>query len=155
MSPARLKPCCANWANLLRWINDMSRRVCIRCVEGTSVMSQYHVAFYKDVLNPYGIPFRCLQAEIEVVDAPSSDEAAVAAERDFERSRQIPDWKIYADEFEVGSGSRVLQPQCKCCGTSMLLIRIEPYPTRGEGFALRTFQCPACDAFEQIDSPRT
>jgi hypothetical protein len=46
-------------------------------------MTQYHVSFYKDLLSPYGIPFRCLQTEIRVDDAPISDEAAVTAEREF------------------------------------------------------------------------
>lgn len=68
-------------------------------------MVQYNVSFYKDLLSPYGIPFRCLQAEIRV-EALTFDEAAVTAEREFERCRQIPDWKICADDFEVESEPR-------------------------------------------------
>jgi hypothetical protein len=117
-------------------------------------MAQYQVSFYKGLLNPYGIPFRCLQAEIQVADAPTSDDAVVAAEHELERSRHISDWKLCADEFEVGLGSRVLQPHCRCCGTSMLLIRREPHSSRGEAFELRTFQCPVCNMFEQVDSPK-
>jgi hypothetical protein len=113
-------------------------------------MAQYHVSFYKDVLSPYGIPFRCLQAEIQVDDAPTSDEAAVTAEREFERRRQISDWRICADDFEVEPEPRVLQPQCQFCGTSMLLIRREPHPAPGEESELRIFQCPACYTLVQV-----
>jgi hypothetical protein len=73
-------------------------------------MAQYQVSFYKGLLNPNGIPFRCLQAEIQVADAPTSDDAVVAAEHELERSRHISDWKLCADEFEVGLGSSSSAP---------------------------------------------
>jgi hypothetical protein len=66
-------------------------------------MTQYHVSFYKDLLSSYGTPFRCLQAEIQVDDALTSDEAAIKAECEFERLWQIPHWKIRADNFVVES----------------------------------------------------
>ena len=115
-------------------------------------MAQYHVSFYKDLLSPYGTPFRCLQAEIQVADAPTSQDAALTAEREFERSRQIPNWKLCADDFEVGSEPHVLHPQCRSCGTSMRLIRREPHPSLGEASELRTFRCPACQTLADIDS---
>ena len=116
-------------------------------------MTQYHVSFYKDLLSPYGIPFRCLQAEIPADNAQTSQDAVLAAERVFERCRQIPNWKLCADDFEVASEPHVLHPQCRSCGTSMLLIRREPHPTLGEVFELRTFRCPACEMLVQIDRP--
>jgi hypothetical protein len=64
-------------------------------------MAQYEVAFYKTLLSPYGMPWRCLQGEITVAEASTPDDAVVSAEREFERSRKIPNWTLCADFFEV------------------------------------------------------
>ena len=64
-------------------------------------MSHFHVAFYKELLNSAGIPLRCLQADIDVPDAPDASAAVSAAKREFERVRDIPDWKIHADFLET------------------------------------------------------
>jgi hypothetical protein len=116
-------------------------------------MSQYQVSFYKMLLSPYGIPFRCLQAAIPIANAPTRSEAALAAERKFECSQGIPDWRLCADFFEVRPISRVLQPQCNSCGTSMLLVRREPHPALGDEFELRSFECATCHTFAQVDYP--
>jgi hypothetical protein len=64
-------------------------------------MAQYELAFYKTLLSPYGMPWRCLQGEITVAEASTPDDAVVSAEREFERSRKIPNWTLCADFFEV------------------------------------------------------
>ncbi len=69
-------------------------------------MAEYQVSFYKTLLSPHGMPSSCVQAEIRVADAPTPADAAVVAEREFARSRGIPDWRLCADVFEVRPASR-------------------------------------------------
>ncbi len=111
-------------------------------------MSQFQVSFYKTLRSSCGTPFRCIQATIPVADAPTPGDAALTAQREFERVLRIPDWKLHGDFFEVQLGSRVLHPR-----TSMLLIRREPNPALGDEFERRTFECPACGTLVEVDSP--
>ena len=64
-------------------------------------MTTYRIAFYKTLLNAEGMPFKCMQGKIAVPGAASPLEAATAAEREFERSRNICNWKLHADYLEI------------------------------------------------------
>ena len=64
-------------------------------------MTAYRVRFFKRLVNSQGMPFRALQREIEIVGVKTALEAEVIAEREFERVRQIPDWRFHADSVET------------------------------------------------------
>jgi hypothetical protein len=65
------------------------------------VMTGHRVRFFKHLLNSQGMPFRALQREIVITGAKTALEAEVIAEREFERVRQIPDWRFHADSVET------------------------------------------------------
>jgi len=71
-------------------------------------MSVYLVTFLKNILSSDGHQFKCLQQEIAIRRAKSIDRAVEAAERRFERIRDVPDWKLHADTLELEiDGDRV------------------------------------------------
>jgi hypothetical protein len=68
---------------------------------GVHTMTAYRVRFFKRLVNSQGLPFKTLQREIEIVGANTALEAEGLAEREFERLRKIPDWRIHADSLET------------------------------------------------------
>lgn len=64
-------------------------------------MDCYRVTFFKHLLSSDGHPFKCVQRAIEIRRAKNADRAIAAAERRYERLHRVPDWKLYADCFEV------------------------------------------------------
>lgn len=67
-------------------------------------MTLYKVRFFKNLVNSDGHPFGCLQRTIEIRRARSAARAVRAAERRYARLHRVPDWKLYADTFEVEIG---------------------------------------------------
>jgi hypothetical protein len=68
-----------------------------------TVMSTYHVSFFKNLLSSDGHPFKCLQRRIDVSDAESVAQAAGSASRSFEAVCGCP-WKLHADSMEISAG---------------------------------------------------
>jgi hypothetical protein len=66
-------------------------------------MSCYRVRFFKRLVNSQGRPFKTLQGSFELIEANSTTDAVVIAERQFERLRGVPDWRLYADTVETES----------------------------------------------------
>jgi hypothetical protein len=64
-------------------------------------MSCYRVRFFKRLVNSQGRLFKTLEGSFELIEANSSAHAVVIAERQFERIRGIPDWRLYADTVET------------------------------------------------------
>jgi hypothetical protein len=62
---------------------------------------QYRVAFFKHLLSSDGHQFKCLQQMIEIRHARNAERALKAAEHRYERLCHVPDWKLYADTFEL------------------------------------------------------
>ena len=46
--------------------------------------------------------------QIDIGSAEDVDRAVEAAKRDYERVRDVPDWTLHADEFEVETMAPVL-----------------------------------------------
>lgn len=61
----------------------------------------YRISFFKTLLSSSGMPFHCLQDTIDIGTADSPEEAARAAQRQFEQSHRISDWKLLADFIGV------------------------------------------------------
>jgi hypothetical protein len=64
-------------------------------------MAAYEVHFYKRLLSSDGHSFKCLQQTIQICRAKSFDRAVQAAERKYERSQRVSDWKLRADSLEL------------------------------------------------------
>ena len=63
--------------------------------------AQYRVAFFKHLLASDGHQFKCLQHVIEIRHARNAERALKAAEYRYERLCHVPDWRLYADTFEL------------------------------------------------------
>jgi hypothetical protein len=63
--------------------------------------AQYRVAFFKHLLSSDGHQFKCLQHVIEIRHARNAERALKAAEHRYERLCHVPDWRLYADTFEL------------------------------------------------------
>jgi hypothetical protein len=63
--------------------------------------AQYRVAFFKHLLSSDGHQFKCLQHMIEIRHARNAERALKAAEYRYERLCHVPDWRLYADTFEL------------------------------------------------------
>jgi hypothetical protein len=70
--------------------------------EGKSVLGDYRVIFFNNLLNSYGKPFKCLQRTIAVT-AEDAARAAETAKREFERLERVPNWQCHAQFLEVES----------------------------------------------------
>jgi len=68
-----------------------------------SVMGDYRVLFFNNLVNSYGKPFKCLQRAITVSSAKDAGEASEKAKREFERLEHVPTWKYHAQFLEVES----------------------------------------------------
>ena len=68
--------------------------------------NQYRVAFFKYLLSSDGHPFKCLQHTVEIRRAKNAERALKAAEYRYERHSHVPDWKLYADTFELEACSQ-------------------------------------------------
>jgi len=68
--------------------------------------NQYRVAFFKHLLSSDGHPFKCLQHTVEVRRAKNAERALKAAEYRYGRHSHVPDWKLYADTFELEACSQ-------------------------------------------------
>ena len=68
-----------------------------------SVMADYRVLFFNNLVNSYGKPFKCLQRAITVCSAKDLGEASEKAKREFERLEDVPNWKCHAQFLEVES----------------------------------------------------
>jgi hypothetical protein len=64
-------------------------------------MAGYKVNFFKDLLSSDGHPFKVLQRTITVARSKTPDRAVEVAQRQFERVKNIPDWKLHADSVET------------------------------------------------------
>jgi hypothetical protein len=65
-------------------------------------MNDYRVIFFNNLLNSYGMPFKCLQRAIAVT-AGDAAEASEKAKGEFERLEDVPNWKCHAQFLEVES----------------------------------------------------
>ena len=63
--------------------------------------AQYRVAFFKHLLSSDGHQFKCLQHMIKIRHARNAERALKAAEYRYERFCHVPDWRLYADTFEL------------------------------------------------------
>src|SRR5215469_1857127 len=70
-----------------------------------SVMGDYRVLFFNNLVNSYGKPFKCLQRAITISSAKDAGEASEKAKREFERLEHVPTWKYHAQFLEVESGT--------------------------------------------------
>lgn len=66
-------------------------------------MTSFRVTFFKNLVNSNGHEFKCPQGTVEIRRARSTDRAFQAAERRFERAKNINDWTLYADVAEMQS----------------------------------------------------
>jgi hypothetical protein len=64
-------------------------------------MTHYRVRFYKHLLSSDGHPFKCLQRQIDVIDARDAAQAGELAAGIFQADRMIRDWQLAADIREV------------------------------------------------------
>ncbi len=64
-------------------------------------MPDYQVSFFKDLLSANGYPFRCLQQQLVVEDAPNSAFAVATAQRQFELMNHTSNWRHKADAVDV------------------------------------------------------
>jgi len=64
-------------------------------------MTGYRVTFFKTVLSSNGQAFKCPQEVIHVRHARSPERADQAAQRRYERSSRVRDWRLHADLTEV------------------------------------------------------
>ncbi len=64
-------------------------------------MPCYRVRFFKRLVNSQGRPFKTLQGSFELIEANTAADAEVIAERQFERLRTIPYWRLRADTVET------------------------------------------------------
>ena len=63
-------------------------------------MSAYYVSFFKTLLSSDGHAFKCLQRQIDITEAESSDQAEEYACKAFESLYGCP-WELHADSIEV------------------------------------------------------
>ena len=63
-------------------------------------MSAYQVNFFKTLLSSDGHAFKCLQRQIDISDAESTEQAAEFASKAFESLYGCP-WELHADSIEV------------------------------------------------------
>lgn len=89
-------------------IKDRLNRGAISLRSRVKAMTSYKVKFFKNLLSSDGHRFKCLQQTIEIHRARSMDRAVQAAERRYARFHLVPDWKLYADTFEVVSGDETV-----------------------------------------------
>jgi hypothetical protein len=68
--------------------------------------NQYRIAFFKYLLSSDGHTFKCLQHTVEIRRAKNTERAFKAAEYRYERHSHLPDWKLYADTFELEACSQ-------------------------------------------------
>jgi hypothetical protein len=52
-------------------------------------------------VNSYGKAFKAVQGKIEIIQAKTAAEAELAAKRQFEELRGLPDWRLGADLAET------------------------------------------------------
>lgn len=64
-------------------------------------MTNYHVSFFKDLINSNGRPFKTWQGSIEIHSARTRERAIQAAQRRFARLRGVSNWVLYADRLEI------------------------------------------------------
>jgi F0F1-type ATP synthase delta subunit len=64
-------------------------------------MGEYRVRFIKRLCNDVGLQRNCLQGLVDVRRAKTAERAVQAAQKRFERSKRISDWRVYADICEV------------------------------------------------------
>jgi hypothetical protein len=57
---------------------------------GGSVMADFRVLFFNNLVNSYGKPFKCLQRAITVSSAKDAGEASEKAKHEFERLENVP-----------------------------------------------------------------
>jgi alpha-acetolactate decarboxylase len=65
------------------------------------VVPGYRVHFFKELLSSDGHVFNCLQQQVDVADAKNAELAIELAIRRLESLRDVPDWTLVADSFEV------------------------------------------------------
>jgi hypothetical protein len=63
-------------------------------------MTRYRVSLLKRLVDSYGRRFKTLQGSFEV-EAANITDAELAAERQFERQRQVSDWHSFADVVKI------------------------------------------------------
>src|SRR5262249_12896147 len=68
--------------------------------------NQYRITFFKHLLSSDGHPFKCLQHAVEIRRAKNPERAFKAAVYRYERHNHVPDWKLYADTFELEAYSQ-------------------------------------------------
>ena len=79
-------------------------------------MTSYRVTFFKNLVDSNGHQFKCPQGSIDIRRARSDKRALQAAQRRYERAKNISHWTLFADvaEFEAigpdGSCRRFVQP---------------------------------------------
>ncbi len=64
-------------------------------------MQHYRVFFVKRLCNDVGLQRDCVQAIVHVHRAKTPERALQAAQKRFERSRRIANWKVYADFCDI------------------------------------------------------
>ena len=64
-------------------------------------MAQYRVSFFNNLVNSYGMPFKCCQRKVIVDNANDAGAASGKAIREFEYLEGVSDWKWHAQFFEV------------------------------------------------------
>lgn len=64
-------------------------------------MTSYRVTFFKNLVNSNGHQFKCPQGTIEIRRARDLGRAFQAAERRYERAKNICNWTLYADVAEL------------------------------------------------------
>jgi len=69
-------------------------------------MTDYRVAFFKNLLNCDGHSFKVLQRVI-VSRSDSCDDAIRDAQRSFEGLENVSDWRLHADFLEASSDQDV------------------------------------------------
>jgi len=69
-------------------------------------MASYQVKFCKKLLSSDGHAFKVVQRVILVARSKDAEDAALIAQRRFERLERVPDWRLHADFFETSAAQR-------------------------------------------------
>jgi hypothetical protein len=79
-------------------------------------MTTYRVTFFKNLVNSNGHQFKCQQGMVEIHCARNRERALEAAQRRYERAKNVGNWTIYADIAELeaietdGSSEHFVEP---------------------------------------------
>jgi hypothetical protein len=74
-------------------------------------MTLYRVTFFKNLLSSDGHQFKCPQDIIEIRRARTKGRAIRAAQLRYERGKNVRNWNVCADLFEVEAGDPALNRQ--------------------------------------------